>query len=111
MPGTLRPRRRRRGAGGWRRLATAAVLALAVAAGACRPVDPSEDTRIEAEIKARLVAEKFANLTRLGVVSRRGIVYLSGTVASLDERARAEALASGVRGVGRVVNTLAVQPE
>jgi sugar phosphate isomerase/epimerase len=110
-PGLRRPACRRRGAAGWRRLLTSAGLALAVTAGACRPIDPNEDTRIEAEIKARLVAEKFANLTRLGVLSRAGVVYLSGTVASLDERARAEALSRDVRGVGRVVNTLEVQPE
>ena len=65
--------------------------------------------RIEAEIKARLVAEKFANLTRLGVLSRGGIVYLSGSVASPDERRRAEALSASVQGVERVVNTLEVQ--
>jgi osmotically-inducible protein OsmY len=82
-----------------------------VSSGACRPLNPNEDTRIEAEIKARLVAEKFANLTRLGVVSSGGVVYLSGTVASLDERARAEGLSRDVPGVRRVVNTLEVQPE
>ncbi len=32
-------------------------------------LDPWEDARIEAEVKARLVREKAANLTRLGVVS------------------------------------------
>jgi hypothetical protein len=41
-------------------------LGLLVVAGACRPINPNEDARIEAEIKARLVAEKFANLTQLG---------------------------------------------
>ena len=59
------------GMAGWRGLMTSVVLGLLVAAGACRPVNPNEDTRIEAEIKARLVAEKFANLTRLGVLSTR----------------------------------------
>ena len=90
---------------------TAAALPLSVASGACRPVNPDEDTRIEAEIKARLVAEKFANLTRLGVLSTGGVVYLSGTVVSADEKTRAEELSRSVRGVGRVVNTLEVQPE
>jgi osmotically-inducible protein OsmY len=92
-------------------LATAVLLAVAVAAGACRPVNPNEDTRIEAEIKARLVAEKNANLTRLGVLSSAGVVYLSGTVVSPDERARAEELARSVSGVRRVVNTLDVRAE
>ena len=84
-------------------------LALAVVGG-CASVDPLEDTRIEAEVKARLVAEKSANLTRTGVLSTNGVVYLSGTVESAEPRARAEALAREVRGVRRVVNTLDVGP-
>jgi osmotically-inducible protein OsmY len=84
-------------------------LVLAVVAG-CATVDPREDMRIEAEVKGRLVAEKSANLTRLGVVSTDGTVYLSGAVESPEPRARAEALAREVRGVRRVVNTLEVRP-
>ena len=95
----------------WPRFLTSAALALVVAAGACRPINPNEDTRIESEIKARLVAEKFANLTRLGVLSRGGVVYLSGFVASADEKARAETLCRSVEGVKRVVDTLEVRPE
>jgi hyperosmotically inducible protein len=85
-----------------------ATIVLLIAAG-CATFDPLEDTRIESEVKARLVGEKDANLTRLGVVSREGTVTLSGNVASLEQRARAEELATGVRGVGRVVNTLQVR--
>jgi len=96
---------------GWRRLLTSAALVLAVTTGACVPVNPNEDMRIEAEIKARLVDEKFSNLTRLGVLSRGGVVYLSGTVASVDERVRAESLSRSVQGVGRVVNTLGILPQ
>jgi hyperosmotically inducible periplasmic protein len=88
----------------------AAIVAMALlVTGGCATFDPLEDTRIESEVKARLVAEKDANLTRLGVVSREGTVTLSGNVASPDQRARAEELAHGVRGVGRVVNTLQVR--
>ena len=96
---------------GWRCLLSSVALALAVTSGACFPVNRNEDMRIEAEIKARLVDQKFANLTRLGVLSRRGVVYLSGTVASADERARAETLSRNVQGVARVVNALEVQPD
>ena len=81
-----------------------------VALGACATFDPLEDTRIESEVKARLVAEKDANLTRVGVVSSRGTVYLSGTVGTPEQRARAAMLANGVSGVSRVVNTLEVRP-
>jgi len=89
-----------------RRLAL--VLVMALAAG-CATFDPLEDTRIEAEVKAKLVAEKTANLTRLGVHSREGAVELSGAVASGEQRARAEALARTVGGVRRVVNHIDVR--
>ena len=85
-----------------------ALLVLVV--GGCASLDPREDTRIEAEVKARLVAEKTANLTQIGVLSSDGTVYLSGAVASPDEKAQAEALAKDVRGVRRVVNRLDVRP-
>ena len=76
--------------------------------GACATIDPREDTRIEAEVKARLVAEKDANLTRLGVLSNSGAVYLTGTVESSQQKAEAETLTKGVRGVKRVINNLQV---
>ena len=84
------------------------IMGLVLAAG-CATVDPLEDTRIEAEVKARLVAEKDANLTRLGVQSSHATVYLTGTVESPDQLQQAEAVARNVRGVKRVVNTLQVK--
>ena len=92
------------------RLSILALFCLAVATGGCATTDPLEDTRIEAEVKARLVAEKSANLTRIGVLSTTGVIYLSGTVDAPESREKAETLAGGVRGVRRVVNTLAVRP-
>jgi len=75
----------------------------------CATVDPWTDQRIEAEVKAQLVAEKDANLTRLGVVSTERTVHLIGTVASEDQRARAAAIAQRVPGVRRVVNDVEVR--
>ena len=86
------------------------LMSLALAVGGCASIDPREDVRIEAEVKARLVAEKTSNLTRIGVLSTNGAVYLSGAVESPEARARAAALAGGVKGVARVVNTLEVRP-
>ena len=86
------------------------VVSIVFVVGGCATVDPREDTRIEAEVKAQLVGEKDANLTRLNVVSSNGTVYLTGTVQSSEELARAEALARSVRGVRRVMNTLKIQP-
>ncbi|HMH50477.1 MAG TPA: BON domain-containing protein [Candidatus Acidoferrum sp.] len=94
--------------GGWR--GAVVVVLLAAVLGACATVDRNEDVRIESEVKARLVAEKDANLTRLGVLSSNATVYLSGAVASREQRAQAEALAKSVQGVRRVVNTVDVAP-
>ena len=107
-PPALGAPRRSRGAPRHRCLVLIACLVLAL--GACATFDPLEDTRIESEVKARLVGEKDANLTRVGVVSSKGTVYLSGTVGTPEQRARAEVLAHGVNGVGRVVNALEVRP-
>ena len=84
------------------------LVALAVFGG-CATVEPWTDTRIESEVKARLVAEHDANLTRLGVVSREATVYLSGAVESEDQKAKAETVARTVPGVKRVVSTLEVR--
>jgi osmotically-inducible protein OsmY len=86
------------------------LLGVLLSIAGCATLDPLEDTRIEAEVKARLVDEKRANLTRVGVLSSNGTVYLSGTVESGEARASAESLAQGVPGVARVVNTLDVRP-
>ena len=85
------------------------VIATMAVIGGCATVDPWTDTRIESEVKARLVAEHDANLTRLGVVSREATVYLSGAVESDDQKAKAETVARGVPGVKRVVSTLEVR--
>lgn len=95
---------------GGRRLACLAIAgAMLASAGCLTPVDPNADRRIEAEVKARLVAEKAANLTRLGVVSSEGTVYLSGTVESPTQKTRAEEITTRVKGVTRVVNALDVR--
>ena len=90
-----------------RRLLTV-IFAVGVIAG-CATVDPWTDTRIESEVKARLVAQHEANLTHLGVVSREATVYLSGTVESGEQKEKAEAVARSVPGVKRLVSTLEVR--
>jgi osmotically-inducible protein OsmY len=95
------------GRAAWWPLVVAIVTVVAISA--CATVDPWTDTRIESEVKARLVAEHDANLTRLGVVSREATVYLSGTVESRDQKEKAETVARSVPGVKRVVSTLDVR--
>jgi hyperosmotically inducible periplasmic protein len=92
------------------RLRTLLIGVALASLSSCATVDRTEDLRIESEVKARLVAEKDANLTRLGVLSTNAVVYLSGQVPSPEQRDQAETVAKGVRGVRRVVNTLGVGP-
>ena len=93
-----------------RRLCALALIVLVAIGGGCASRDPWQDARIESEVKARLVEEKSANLTRLGVVSRQAVVHLTGTVSTEEQKALAERVAKSVGGVRRVVNALDVRP-
>jgi hypothetical protein len=105
-----RPAARPRVIRAWRCRYALALLVIAAIAAGCASRDPWEDARIESEVKARLVEEKTANLTRLGVVSRGAVVRLTGIVASDEQKALAERVAKSVGGVRRVVNALEVRP-
>jgi osmotically-inducible protein OsmY len=59
--------------------------------------------------KAKLVAEKVANLTRVDVDTTNRVVSLNGIVQSPDQKKRAEELALQVSGVTRVQNNLQIQ--
>ena len=67
-----------------------------------------DDTAVTASVKAKLVADKPANLTRVDVDTNQGTVYLNGMVDSPEQRARAEQLAWQAKGVRAVVNNLQV---
>lgn len=65
-----------------------------------------DDTNLTATVKAKLVADKASNLTRVEVNTTRGVVHLTGVVENAAQRARAEQIASQVSGVKSVVNNL-----
>src|SRR2546426_10256725 len=67
-----------------------------------------DDATIITEIKAKLAADKFSNLTKISVKSDSGVVTLSGTVDSIDRKARAGQIASAVKGVKGIVNNIEV---
>jgi len=104
------PAARIRATRAWRRLSALALIVIVAVGSGCASRDPWQDARIESEVKARLVEEKSANLTRLGVVSRQAVVRLTGTVSSEEQKALAERVATSVGGVRRVVNELEVRP-
>lgn len=65
-----------------------------------------DDTNITASVKAKLVADKVVNLTRIDVDTNRGVVSLNGVVESPDQRLRAAELALTANGVKDVINNL-----
>lgn len=68
-----------------------------------------DDANITASVKATLVADKVANLTRIDVDTTRGVVSLNGVVESPDQKVRAGQLALTANGVKDVINNLQVR--
>jgi len=68
-----------------------------------------DDATITASVKAKLVADKPSNLTRVDVDTNNATVYLNGVVDSAEQKARAEQLAWQAKGVRSVVNNLQVK--
>lgn len=95
------------------RVLVAFLVILSVAAG-CQSMtgktagENIDDTTITAAVKAKLVADRATNLTRVDVDTNRGTVYLNGSVDSAEQKARAEQLAWQAKGVKSVVNNLQV---
>jgi osmotically-inducible protein OsmY len=68
-----------------------------------------DDRTITSRVKAKLVAEKATNLTRVDVDTTNRVVSLNGIVESPEQRTRAEQLAMQVSGVRDVKNNLQIQ--
>ena len=68
-----------------------------------------DDSKITASVKAKLVADKGANFTRIDVDTTNHVVALTGVVESPEQKARAQQIAMDVSGVRRVDNNLQVQ--
>lgn len=98
-----------------KRTLAGSLLALCLSAAACTSMTGQtagqyvDDRTITASVKAKLVADKAANLTRVDVDTTQHVVSLNGIVESPAQKARAEELASQVSGVRRVNNNLQVQ--
>jgi len=69
----------------------------------------ADDTSTTAAVKSKLVADRPANLTSVGVNTVNGTVYLTGVVETPAQRMRAEQLAWEARGARQVVNNIQVQ--
>ena len=67
-----------------------------------------DDGTLTTYVKTQLAGEKLSTLSRVGVETNNGIVYLTGEVETTAEKSRAGTVASQVKGVKRVVNNLQV---
>ena len=70
-----------------------------------------DDLTITTSVKARLLADKLSNFTRIDVDTVNAVVSLNGLVESEHEKRRAEDIASLVEGVEKIINDLQVQKE
>jgi hyperosmotically inducible periplasmic protein len=87
-------------------LSSAAAYAATTGQSARQYVD---DSAITAAVKAKLVADKLANFTRVEVDTTNGVVTLNGVVDSLEQKTHVEQIAMQVGGVQRVDNNLEIQ--
>ena len=67
-----------------------------------------DDGTLTTYVKTQLASDKLVTLTRVGVESNNGIVYLTGEVETAEQKSRAGSVASQVKGVKQVVNNLQV---
>lgn len=68
-----------------------------------------DDASITAQIKAELIKAPEVSALKVDVDTKSGVVTLSGTVPSDSVKNRAGEIATGVKGVASVNNTLVVQ--
>ncbi len=67
-----------------------------------------DDGTLTSYVKTKLAEDKLVTLTRVGVETNNGIVYLTGEVETAEQKSRIGSLASQVKGVKKVVNNLQV---
>lgn len=66
------------------------------------------DGTITTKVKAALMTAKDVKSTHIHVKTRRGTVWLTGTVPTSDEKTRAQQVVEGIDGVHQVKNRLKV---
>jgi hyperosmotically inducible protein len=67
-----------------------------------------DDSTLTTYVKTSLAKERLNTLSRVGVETDNGIVYLTGEVETAAEKSRAGTVASQVKDVKQVVNNLQV---
>jgi osmotically-inducible protein OsmY len=69
-----------------------------------------DDSGITTLVKSRFVENKQVDAGAISVETLKGTVMLSGFAKSATERATAESIARGVKGVTNVKNEIAIRP-
>ncbi len=94
----------------WRvRLQVAGVMVVGVLLlGACSSSQQPDDKAITSEIQAKLFEDPALKTRDIRVDAQKGVVVLSGSVATDLEKASVERLAGQASGVKQVINQLAV---
>ena len=79
--------------------------------GARETVEPLTDPAITTAVKSSLLADPSSSGLKIDVDTKDAVVTLKGTVATEDEKTRAENVAQNTKGVSSVVNNLKVSPK
>lgn len=69
------------------------------------------DSKVTLAVKSKLLADRTVKSTGISVTTNNGIVELTGTIPSQEEKLRAEQIVSRVNGVKSVKNNLTVNPD
>ncbi len=90
-------------------------LSVPVVAGCARRQAPTnaaavDDAVVTTRVKTAFINDPIVGAARIDVDTFRGVVTLSGRVASKEQEASAIALARTMRGVADVKSTLQIQP-
>ncbi len=70
-----------------------------------------DDGTITTKVKAELLGAKNVKSTHIHVKTRKGVVWLTGTVPSADDKSAAEQVVQNVSGVQSVKNRLKVSAQ
>ena len=93
-------------------VAAAVALTSALLTGSAWANDPGSkpvnDSSITKQVRSEVTRETAASPQGIQVKTRNGMVYLTGTVATEQQRRKAEEVARGIEGVTGVQNNLTV---
>jgi osmotically-inducible protein OsmY len=67
-----------------------------------------DDGVLTSSVKTQLASDRLNTLSRVGVETNNGVVYLTGEVETGEQKSRVGSVTSQVKGVRQVVNNLQV---